>query len=484
MLGSKAGRCCELIWEDEHNTFITGCFNSMNGKILLVEDDTGFGTMLRKWFERNDFSVQWCTHLNSAQEALSRGEYDVVLSDLRLPDGDGIMLLQWMKEHKMNTPVIILTGYGEVQTAVAAIKLGAYDFLEKPVNPSVLQQKIESIFRQRKEGTYAVKEAHKITENDTEATKTVLTPSFVKGESPLLQKMYEYIALVAPTQMSVMILGESGTGKEHVARMIHEQSSRASKPFVAVDCGSLSMELAPSELFGHKKGAFTSAVEDKTGFFLEADGGTLFLDEVGNLPYGVQMQMLRALQEKKIRPVGAMADVDVDVRIVAATNKNLEKAIVAGKFREDLYHRLNEFLIEVPPLRDCLEDIPLYAAHFLKEANIELDRHIQSISPEALHELENYSWPGNLRELRNVIRRTVLFTKGDTITVENLPTLKEKSENDTKKDIALTRDADEEKERIIRALEKAGGNKTLAARLLKIDRKTLYNKIHLYNLDL
>ncbi|MGB4567887.1 MAG: sigma 54-interacting transcriptional regulator, partial [Dysgonamonadaceae bacterium] len=195
-------------------------------------------------------------------------------------------------------------------------------------------------------------------------------------------------------------------------------------------------------------------------------------------------QMLRALQEKKIRPVGAMADVDVDVRIVAATNKNLEKAIVAGKFREDLYHRLNEFLIEVPPLRDCLEDIPLYAVHFLKEANIELDRHIQSISPEALHELENYSWPGNLRELRNVIRRTVLFTKGDTITVENLPTLKEKSENDTKKDIALTRDADEEKERIIRALEKAGGNKTLAARLLKIDRKTLYNKIHLYNLDL
>jgi len=284
--------------------------------------------------------------------------------------------------------------------------------------------------------------------------------------------------------MSVMILGESGTGKEHVARMIHEQSSRASKPFVAVDCGSLSMELAPSELFGHKKGAFTSAVEDKTGFFLEADGGTLFLDEVGNLPYGVQMQMLRALQEKKIRPVGAMADVDVDVRIVAATNKNLEKAIVAGKFREDLYHRLNEFLIEVPPLRDCLEDIPLYAVHFLKEANIELDRHIQSISPEALHELENYSWPGNLRELRNVIRRTVLFTKGDTITVENLPTLKEKSENDTEKDIALTRDADEEKERIIRALEKAGGNKTLAARLLKIDRKTLYNKIHLYNLDL
>lgn len=455
----------------------------MNGKILLVEDDTGFGTMLRKWFERNDFSVRWCTHLNSAQEALSREEYDIVLSDLRLPDGDGIMLLQWMKEHNVNTPVIILTGYGEVQTAVAAIKLGAFDFLEKPVNPSVLQQKIESVFHQREEGTYAANDTCKDDEMDTGTINKNLIPSIVKGKSPLLQKMYEYIALVAPTQMSVLILGESGTGKEYVARMIHEQSKRVSGPFVAVDCGSLSMELAPSELFGHKKGAFTSAVKDKTGFFVEAKGGTLFLDEVGNLPYGVQMQMLRALQEKKIRPVGAMSDVDVDVRIVVATNENLEKAIQEGKFREDLYHRLNEFLIEVPPLRECREDIPFYADHFLKEANAELGRHIQFISPEALHKLENYSWPGNLRELRNVIRRTVLFTTGETITASNLPMLEEKSEKETEKNIALIRDADEEKEKIMRALEKAGGNKTLAARLLQIDRKTLYNKIHLYNLD-
>ena len=455
---------------------------SMKGRILLVEDDTGFGTMLQKWFERNNFSVQWCTRLNSAREALSQREYDVVLSDLRLPDGDGIMLLEWMKERRMNTPVIILTGYGEIRTAVTAIKLGAFDFLEKPVNPSVLKQKIESVFQHVKETVNTKTTSKKTVKSKTD--RSTLIPSLVKGNSPLLKKMYEYVALVAPTQMAVMILGESGSGKEYVARMLHEQSNRAEGPFMAVDCGSLSMDLAPSELFGHKKGAFTSAVEDKIGFFEEAKGGTLFLDEVGNLPYGVQMQMLRALQEKKIRPVGSTTDVDVDVRIVTATNENLEEAIAAGKFREDLYHRLNEFLIEVPPLRECIEDISLYAAHFLDEANIELDRNIRSISPEALHKLENYSWPGNLRELRNVIRRAALFTTGDTITAASLPVLEEKTGKECENNMSLTMDAGEEKERIVRALEKAKGNKTLAARLLQIDRKTLYNKMHLYNLDL
>lgn len=456
----------------------------MKGKILIVEDDTAFGKMMQKWFERNDFSVHWCTDIKSAQEALTRKAYDVVLSDLRLPDGDGIMLLQWMKDRKIDTPVIILTGYGEVQTAVSAIKLGAFDFLEKPVNPSVLKQKIDSVFQYAHEEK---KESDKISRkktNHVETVKSSLIPSIVKGKSPLLQEMYEYIALVAPTPMSVMILGESGTGKEYVARMIHEQSTRARGPFVAVDCGGLSMELAPSELFGHKKGSFTSALEDKTGFFVEAEGGTLFLDEVGNLPYGVQMQLLRTLQEKRIRPVGSMTDVDVDVRIVAATNEDLGKAILDGKFREDLYHRLNEFTIKVPPLREYPEDIPLYAAHFIKEANIELERNIQSISSEALQQLKCYSWPGNLRELRNVIRRTVLFTTGDTITTVNLPSKEEETRKEIEKEMGLTMDADEEKERIVRALKKANGNKSLAARLLQIDRKTLYNKIRLYNLDL
>jgi two-component system response regulator HydG len=307
----------------------------------------------------------------------------------------------------------------------------------------------------------------------------------VFGRSPLSVQMYTHIDLVAPTQMAVMIVGESGTGKENVARMIHERSNRAAGPFIAVDCGSLSMELAPSELFGHKKGSFTSAIENKTGFFAAANGGTLFLDEVGNLPYGVQMQMLRSLQEKKIRPVGTFTDIDVDVRIVTATNEDLEKAIAEGRFREDLYHRLNEFMIQVPPLRACVTDVLRYADYFREEACRELDRQVTSISFEACAKLESYGWPGNLRELRNVIRRAVLFTVGDTITLESLPLLSDKlMPVPEQKDISLSRMPDLEKEKIIEALDRVRGNKTKAALLLQIDRKTLYNKIHLYGIKL
>ena len=452
----------------------------MNGKILIVEDDIGFGTMLQKWFERNGFSVKWCMNVLSAQEMLSEDTYDVVLSDLRLPDKDGIMLLSWLKDNGMNTPVIIMTGYGEVQTAVSAIKLGAFDFLEKPINPSVLKQKIDAVFNAPASDEKVEKTPGK------KKPAAVGIPSIVEGKSPASAQMYNHIDLVAPTQMSVMIIGESGTGKEHVARMIHERSVRAGAPFIAVDCGSLSMELAPSELFGHKKGSFTSAIENKTGFFVEANGGTLFLDEVGNLPYGVQMQLLRALQEKKIRPVGTSTDIEVDVRIVTATNENLEKAILAGTFREDLYHRLNEFMIQVPPLRHCVENIQLFALHFLGEANAELDKNIKSISAEALIKMEQYSWPGNLRELRNVIRRSALFAVGDTITPDSLPVLNEKllETPSPTSNIPVVPNTGNEKERIMQALEKAKGNKSLAARLLGVDRKTLYNKIHQYDIDL
>ncbi len=413
----------------------------------------------------------------SAQESLSDSTYDVILSDLRLPDGDGIMLLSWMNERQLSVPVIIMTGYGEIQTAVSAIKSGAFDFLEKPINPSILAQKIEAAFADRQKEE-EIKKKH-TPENKKEEKKR----SMVEGCSPLSTRMYSFINTVAPTSMAVMIIGESGTGKEHAARMIHEQSLRANGPFIAVDCGSLSIELAPSELFGHKKGSFTSAIEDKTGFFAEANGGTLFLDEVGNLPYGVQMQLLRALQEKKIRPVGAATDLDVDVRIVTATNEDLEKAIAAGNFREDLFHRLNEFIIEVPPLRNCKDDIPLYAEHFVAEANAELDKKIKFISGKVLSRLENYSWPGNLRELRNIIRRSVLFSTGDTITLESLPFLSEKNvESDKEVDVSLNVSPEEEKEKIIRALEKTKGNKSRAAVLLRIDRKTLYNKIRKYSI--
>jgi two-component system response regulator HydG len=435
--------------------------------------------MLVKWFERNGYMATLCSGMTTARETLSKSEYELILSDLRLPDGDGIMLLSWLKEKGTDIPVIIMTGYGDVQTAVSAIKLGAFDYLEKPINPSLLNQKIKDVFET----------ARTDKSSKTRKTNSQIPPdssrSIVFGRSPLSVQMYAHINLVAPTQMAVMVIGESGTGKESVARMIHERSNRASGPFIAVDCGSLSLELAPSELFGHKKGSFTSAIENKTGFFAEACGGTLFLDEVGNLPYGVQMQMLRSLQEKKIRPVGTSSDIDVDVRIITATNEDLEKAIAEGRFREDLYHRLNEFIIQVPPLRACVSDVQRYANHFREEANKELDRHVVSISAEACMKLENYSWPGNLRELRNVIRRSVLFSVGDTITGESLPVLTEKKTgNGIKGDISLLREPDQEKEKIIEALERVKGNKTKAAMLLQIDRKTLYNKIHLYGIGL
>ncbi|WP_298651607.1 sigma-54 dependent transcriptional regulator [uncultured Proteiniphilum sp.] len=451
-----------------------------NGRILIVEDDRSFGAMLQKWFERKGFPATLCSGMVAAQEALDQTEpYQVVLSDLRLPDGDGIMLLNWLNEKRLSIPVIIMTGYGEIQTAVSAIKLGAFDFLEKPVNPDILTKKIEAAFEARQKNISPPEK------QPTERKPYKESREFVEGQSLLSTQMYTHIDLVAPTQMAVMIIGESGTGKEHVARLIHSRSNRANGPFIAVDCGSLSIELAPSELFGHKKGSFTSAIEDKTGFFREAHGGTLFLDEVGNLPYGVQMQLLRTLQEKKVRPVGTSTDLSVDVRIIIATNENLEKAIDEGNFREDLYHRLNEFMIRVPSLRECAEDIPSYADHFREEANRELGREVSTVSPEALALLKAYAWPGNLRELRNVIRRAVLFTKGDAITPDSLPVLSAKKEESLPEaDVSLSVEPEKEKEKILRALQQVRGNKTKAAILLQIDRKTLYNKIHQYNISL
>ena len=476
----------------------------MRKQILIVEDDSTFGTMLLKWFERNGYTATLCNGLMSAQNVLSdKTIFDLILSDLRLNDGDGIMLLSWLKKMQITTPVIIMTGYGEVKTAVSAIKLGAFDFLEKPINPSILTKKIQSVFDQNKsteESSTSLKNKKTANINYKDNSK------IVEGTSPLYKQMYSFIDLVAPTQMAVMIIGESGTGKEHVAHMIHNRSNRGKGPFIAVDCGSLSTELAPSELFGHKKGSFTSAIDDKNGFFWEANGGTLFLDEVGNLPYGVQTQMLRSLQEKKIRPIGTSNDIEVDVRIITATNENLEQAISQGKFREDLYHRLHEFLIKVPALRDCIEDISLYAHHFMEEASSELEKDVKYISTEVLDLIEDYSWPGNLRELRNVVRRSVLFATGDTITIASLPNLSDfnfelannnlqisgTKSNSSSSDFelnnrsnhALYNNPEDEKDKILKALHKSNGNKTKAAKLLNIDRKTLYNKIHLYNIEL
>ena len=442
----------------------------MSKKILIVDDDVAFGVMLKTWFQKNSWETVLASNLDQAVSASKTAQFDLILSDLRLPDGDGIMFLTSLREKNIMTPFIIMTGYADVQTAVNAIKMGAFDYLKKPITPTMLEQKIVSALSQENKAAPKAK---------TEVTAKTM----VKGGSPVIQRVYKHVALVAPTKMSVLILGESGTGKEYIARMIHEQSGRKDKPFIAVDCGSLSKELAPSELFGHLKGSFTSAIADKRGVFEEAKGGTVFLDEVGNLPYEVQKQLLRALQEQKVRPVGSAQDINVDVRIIAATNEDLEKAIENGAFREDLYHRINEFSIDVPPLRDRIDDLPEFAYYFLLQADEELGKDVKRISEEAINALKQHRWDGNLRELRNVIRRATLFAENEEITAENLPVLASRRQKEQDVDDMALRPGDE-KEQILNALRKARGNKTVAAKLLQVDRKTLYNKMHHYGIEL
>lgn len=459
----------------------------MKKRILILEDDVTFGTMLKTWFTKNSWDTTWVSKVEQAKSEFTNKTFDLILSDLRLPDGDGIIFLTWLRENNIMTPLIIMTSYSDVQTAVLAMKLGASDYLQKPINPTILQQKIEIAL------STPVEADVKVDDNKPKNKQKQSSNKVVKGSSSVMQRLYSHIDLVAPTKMSVLILGESGTGKEYIARMIHENSNRKSEPFVAVDCGSLSMELAPSELFGHKKGSFTSAVSDKTGVFVEANGGTVFLDEVGNLSYEVQKQLLRALQEHKVRPVGSATDIKVDVRIIAATNEDLEKAIEEGRFRQDLYHRINEFSVNVPPLRERIEDLEEFCYHFISQANEELGKDVDSISDDALDILKQQTWNGNLRELRNVIRRSVLFTKDSVLRKENLPDFPKDNKSQTvvkieqqeseNRDLSLNNKANE-KEQIIAALNQARGNKTVAAKLLQIDRKTLYNKMHLYGIEL
>lgn len=445
----------------------------MKCRILVVEDDASFGMMIQTWLKKNGYEVVLASRYEQAKIEISNGGFDLILTDLRLPDGDGIILMTHVREKlKSKVPFIVMTGYAEVQTAVSAMKLGAFDYLKKPINPSVLEEKI----------------AAALASTEEEGTGDFLPSNkqWVKGNSPTMQRLYKHVELVAPTKFSVLILGESGTGKEYIARMIHDMSQNKEGPFIPVDCGSLSKELAPSELFGHLKGSFTSAIADKKGVFEQAKGGTVFLDEVGNLPYEVQMQLLRALQEQKVRPVGSATDIHVDVRILAATNENLEQAIEEGRFRQDLFHRINEFSIEVPPLRDRLEDFDELTAFFISQANEELGKNVKGISEDALQRMKEQRWNGNLRELRNVVRRCVLFAESENIELDDLPVF---SPPNKKTVIATVEDdwalrPDHEKEQIEAALQKARGNKTVAAKLLQIDRKTLYNKMHLYGIEL
>lgn len=444
----------------------------MVSSVLIVEDDLTFSTMLKTWLGKKGFDVETASTNARARKILLSKEFDLVISDLRLPDQDGINLLSWLREQKKNTPFIIMTSYAEIQSAVQCMKLGATDYISKPIHPDELLKKINE----------AITLPHK---ESKDSENILLTPSsnFLEGESEAAQQLFNYVRLVAPTQMSVLINGASGTGKEYVAHRIHQLSKRAEKPFVAIDCGSIPKDLAASEFFGHIKGSFTGALTDKVGAFEEANGGTLFLDEIGNLSYEVQVQLLRALQERRIRRIGSVKEIEVDVRLISATNENLKEAIAKGNFREDLYHRINEFTLYMPSLKERAEDILLFANFFLDQANKELERNLVGFDAEACEALQRYSWPGNLRQLKNVVKRATLLATGDFITCKELG---EELNNAIKEQIStpnlVLKNEEDEKQRILQALHQTRNNKTRAAQLLGIDRKTLYNKLKLYNI--
>ena len=463
-------------------------------KILIVEDDIAFGTMIQTWLRKKGFEVEKTTSVKAAIQAWEKVEngFDLVLSDLRLPDHDGIFLLQWMRKHGVQVPFIVMTSYAEIQNVVLAMKSGATDYVAKPFHPDILLEKIKEAIKNHNTSSQSEKKIDdrepienkesiekKKLSNNTESTGNIDAPKYLEGESEASRKLYSFVSLVAPTPMSVLILGASGTGKEYVARRIHELSQRAGKPFFALDCGAIPKDVAASEFFGHSKGAFTGADQDKKGAFEIANGGTLFLDEMGNLNYEVQVQLLRALQERKIRPLGSNKEIDIDIRLVCATNENLAQRVAEGNFREDLYHRINEFTIYMPELKDRGADLFLFADLFIKHANKELNRNVEGLDGKAKERIASYNWPGNLRELNNVMKRATLLATGRYIGVTEL----EQSMAHIQPQAPTTlHDEETELQRIEAALKAAGGNKSKAAQLLAVDRKTLYNKMKKYGI--
>ena len=447
--------------------------------ILIVEDDLTFATMMQTWLRKKGFDVDRVSSVSAAARQLTdTPSFDLILSDLRLPDHDGLFLLEWMRKHNLRIPFIVMTSYAEVQNAVLAMKTGASDYIAKPVQPDILLQKIRDALSTPEPAPTLTPATPAPETKAQEPTADV--PRYIEGKSEASRQLYEYVGLVAPTPMSVLILGASGTGKEYVARRIHELSPRRDKPFFALDCGAIPKEVAASEFFGYVKGTFTGATTDKTGAFVEANGGTLFLDEVGNLSYDVQVQLLRALQERKVRPLGGAHEIDVDIRLVCATNGDLASLVADGQFREDLYHRINEFTIYMPELKDRGADIFLFADLFIKHANADLGRDVIGLDDKASELIASYAWPGNLRELNNVMRRATLMAKGKHI---GLSELERSMAPSTPTEPLALHDEQTEQQRIEAALRATGGNKSKAAQLLAVDRKTLYNKMKRYGMD-
>jgi two-component system response regulator HydG len=479
--------------------------------ILVIDDDVDICTLLNRYLSKNGFTVTTAYSGKAALESIINQVPDIVLCDFRLEDMNGSELLEKIKQKNASLPVIIMTGYSDVRTAVQIMKAGAFDYVTKPLLPEeiLLTLKRALAAAEKPEGSENNPPQQETSQENRKVKKT--KGKYVFGKSAVFKNILEQVQLVAPTNYSVIIYGESGSGKESVANEIHNNSSRANKPFVAIDCGSLSKELASSELFGHEKGSFTGAVGQKIGSFELANGGTVFLDEIGNLSYDIQVALLRVVQERKMRRVGGVKDIDLDVRIIVASNERLSELCKKGKFREDLYHRFNEFSIEVPPLRHRQDDIMMFAEFFLEKTNAELNKNVKGFSEEVIRIFHHYNWPGNLRELNNVIKRSTLLTSGELVEVSSLPfeithfdklnfeagepafveapvavaggTVVAES---VKKHIPLNdygmkhASIDAEFELIVEALKKCNYNKSKAAQMLNIDRKTLYNKMKQY----
>ena len=434
------------------------------GKIIILEDNTLFAEIVCRWLQREGWKTETVTNISRAKKQMEKADTDdIVLADLRLPDGESTTLLEWMRKNGMEQPFIVMTDYAEVHTAVSAMKLGSVDYIPKKLLEDKLMPTINGIVQKQI------------------AAKAALSavPIFQR-DSAAFRQIKERIRLVAPTDMSVLILGENGTGKEHIAQRIHTKSRRADKPFVSVDCGSISPSLAQSAFFGHIKGSFTGADTNKIGYFQEANGGTLFLDEVGNLPYEIQQMLLRVIQERKYRPVGAKEDRNCNVRIVAATNEDLVKAVLEKRFRQDLLYRLQDFTITLPPLRSCQEDIMPLAEFFREQSNKTLDKAVKGFDSSAKKALQLHPWSGNVRELKQKIQTAVLLCEGNNITEDDLELYVEQNASPI---CYSLKDVQQEKERIRQALEQCAGNKVSAAKLLKIGRTTLYAKIKEYGLS-
>ena len=470
-------------------------------RILIIDDDMDMCNLLGRFLQKKGYETDASHSGNKGIAKFKESKFDVVLCDFRLGDKEGREVLREIKQVDPYAIVIIITGYSDIKTAVDVIKSGAFDYITKPLIPEEVLNVISRALQQPATGTDTPRTATTV-QAAKKPGKSFGDDEFLVGQAPATRELYRQVELVAPTNYSIILYGESGTGKEVIARTIHQNSARKDKPFIAMDCGTLSKELAGSELFGHVKGAFTGALNDKEGHFELANGGTLFLDEVGNLSYEIQAALLRVIQERKFKRVGGVREMETDVRIIVASNENLQDAYRRGKFREDLFHRFNEFSIVLPAFRHRKEDIPLFAEFFLAKSNKELNKNVEGFDPEVMQIFLDYTWPGNLREFRNVIRRSALLTSSGLINARVLPTEIVDNNNFAQsylqqveprpitqhshhpivhKETDLKNAAAQaEYDTIMNVLKQVNYNKSRAAEILKIDRKTLYNKIKSY----